>query len=192
VTSSADEVGLFTLVREDWETNGRDWTAPGFQALAVHRLGRHARRGRGPAARLSRIVYRVLFLFVRNCYGIEIPVKTYIGRRMRLVGQHGMVFNEKTSFGDDCSFGHNCTTGIGIYGKNSVPVFGDRVEIAPGVVVLGEVTIGDDVKIGPNALVITNVPDGAHVFEKPTRIMHLTRVVPAPAGEAGPPNGNGR
>jgi serine O-acetyltransferase len=188
VASSADGVGLFTLVREDWETNGRDWTAPGFQALAVYRLGRHARRTPGPAGAALRIVHRLLFLFVRNCYGIEIPVKTQIGRRMRLVGQHGMVFNEKTSFGDDCSYGHNTTIGIGIYGKNSVPTFGDRVELGPGVVVLGEVTIGDDVKIGPNALVITNVPAGAHVFEKPTRVLHLTRQSP-PSGSA---NGDGR
>jgi serine O-acetyltransferase len=179
VASSADGVGLFTLVREDWERNGRDWTAPGFQALAVHRLGRLAQRRSGPAGKVLRIVHRILFLFVRNCYGIEIPVKTEIGRRMRLVGQHGMVFNEKTSFGDDCSYGHNTTIGIGIYGKNSVPTFGDRVELAPGVVVLGEVTIGDDVKIGPNAVVITNVPAGAHVFEHPTRILQLTKFVPA-------------
>ena len=32
-------ISLANLIREDYATNGRDWSAPGFRALAVHRLG---------------------------------------------------------------------------------------------------------------------------------------------------------
>jgi serine O-acetyltransferase len=174
VVSTADGVSLLTLVREDWERNGRDWTAPGFQALAVYRLGRAARGRSGAAGKALRLLHRALFLFVRNLYGIEIPTEAVIGRRMQLRGQHGMVFNQKTAFGDDCVYGHNTTIGIGIYGKDSVPRFGDRVELGPGAVILGDVTIGDDVRIGPGALVITDVPAGAEVLERPTRILQLS------------------
>ena len=31
------------MLREDLERHGREWSAPGFQALAVYRVGHHAR-----------------------------------------------------------------------------------------------------------------------------------------------------
>lgn len=175
--SSADGVGLVALVREDLQRHGGDWTAPGFQALAVYRLGHWARRRNGVAAKIVRRVHRVLFVFVRNVYGIELHPETVVGRRMHIGHQHGVVIHPKTVFGDDCVLRHNVTIGVGIAGKRSdeAPVFGDRVKFGPGAVVLGGVTVGDDVRIGPNTLIMTNVPAGAHVLEKPTRVLRLQR-----------------
>ena len=31
--------GLWRQIREDWVAHGRDWTKPGFRAVAVHRFG---------------------------------------------------------------------------------------------------------------------------------------------------------
>src|SRR5262249_46794413 len=65
-------LGLWAQIREDWQANGRDWTRPGFRALAVHRFGVW-RMGVKP--RVLRIplsfIYRTLYRFVRNHYGIE-------------------------------------------------------------------------------------------------------------------------
>jgi serine O-acetyltransferase len=177
VASSADEIGLAALVREDLAHHGRDLSAPGFQALAVYRFGRWARRRGGLAGKVARRVHRVLFVLVRNFYGIELHAETVIGRRLHIGHQHGIVIHPKTVFGDDCVLRHNVTIGVGMAGRRSdeAPVFGDRVKFGPGAVVLGGVTVGDDVRIGPNTLIMANVPSGAHVLEKPTRVLRLHR-----------------
>jgi len=37
-------------------------------------------------------------------------------------------------------------------------VFGNRVDIGAGAVILGEIHVGDDVSIGANAVVLQDVP----------------------------------
>jgi serine O-acetyltransferase len=177
VASTAEGSSVLALVREDLGCHGRDWTAPGFQALAVYRFGRHARTMPGIGGKVLRRVHRLLFVFVRNVYGIELHPETVIGRRMHFGHQHGVVIHPNTVFGDDCVMRHNVTIGVGIAGKRSdeAPVFGDRVKFGPGAVVLGGVTVGDDVRIGPNTLVMSDVPSGAHVLEKPTRVLQLQK-----------------
>jgi serine O-acetyltransferase len=193
VASTAEGTSLLVLLREDLDRHGRDWTAPGFQALAVYRFGRHARTMPGLAGKLARRAHRLLFVLVRNVYGIELHPETVIGRRMHLGHQHGVVVHPHTVFGDDCVMRHNVTIGVGIAGKRSdeAPTFGDRVKFGPGAVVLGGVTVGDDVRIGPNTLVMSDVPSGAHVLEKPTRVLQLRKPAPngngtAPAAPAAP------
>ena len=190
MASTAEGTSLLALLREDLDRHGRDWTAPGFQALFVYRFGRHARTMPGFAGKVARRVHRVLFVLVRNVYGIELHPETVIGRRMHFGHQHGVVIHPKTVFGDDCVMRHNVTIGVGIAGKRSdeAPTFGDRVKFGPGAVVLGGVTVGDDVRIGPNTLVMTDVPSGAHVLEKPTRVLQLHK--PAPEDNS-TGNGNG-
>ena len=34
-----EKTTLWQLVSEDYDANGRDWTRPGFRALAVYRFG---------------------------------------------------------------------------------------------------------------------------------------------------------
>jgi serine O-acetyltransferase len=175
MASSADGVGFWSLVREDFVHNGRDWTSPGFRALAVYRFGRLARRQRGLRRVLARRVHRTLYLTVRALYGIVLPSGAVIGRRMQIGHQHGIVVNAKSEFGDDCSISHNFTTAIGAPGTAAVPRFGDRVTIGPNVVVIGKVTVGDDVEIGAGAVVFTDVPSGARVEKRPTRVLQLLR-----------------
>ena len=42
--------------------------------------------------------------------------------------------------------------------RGIVPVIGDRVHIATGAKILGNIVVGDDVIIGANAVVINDVP----------------------------------
>ena len=65
---------LLAQIVEDWKAHGRDWTRPGFQAVALHRFGNWRMRIRRRPVRLPlSFLYRVLFTGVRNVYGIELP-----------------------------------------------------------------------------------------------------------------------
>jgi serine O-acetyltransferase len=175
-------MGLVALVREDLATHRGDWTAPGFQALAVHRFGYWASTRQGVAGAVLRRVHRTLFVAVRNVYGIELPAAARIGRRMHLGHAHGIIVNAKTEFGDDCVLSHNVTTAIGAPGRRALPRVGNRVTIGPNVVLVGRITVGDDASIGANALVLTDVPAGGTVERAPTRVLFLER--PATASPA--------
>jgi serine O-acetyltransferase len=166
---------MVALVREDLARHEGEWTNPGFQALAVHRFGRQVRNRRGVAGMVLRRTHRILYVFVRNVYGIEFPAEASIGRRLHVSHEHGIVINGKAVIGDDCAIANNITIGIGVAGKGSVPTVGDGVTIGPGAIIVGRITVGDDATIGPNAVVMTDVPAGAHVVASPGRVLRLGR-----------------
>ncbi len=166
-------MGVAALVREDLATHDGDWTAPGFQALAVHRFGRWASTRRGLTGAVLRRVHRMLFVVVRNLYGIELPAGARIGRRLYIGHAHGIIVNAKAELGDDCVLSHNVTTAIGTPGRNALPRVGNGVTIGPNVVLVGRVTVGDQARIGPNSLVLSDVPAGATVERAPTRVLFL-------------------
>jgi serine O-acetyltransferase len=174
LSDCAEHIGLGKIVREDLARHRGRWSSPGFQALVVQRFGDWALQSRGLAGKVARRVHRVLFVLVRNFYGIELWPQTKIGRRLLIGHQHGIVIHPHAVIGDDCVLRQNVTLGDGARSwENDAPILGNHVRIGPGAVILGKVTIGDDAQIGANALVTTNVPAGAVVFEKPTRIFDL-------------------
>ena len=86
----------------------------------------------------------------------------------------GVIIHANAVVGDNCTIGSNVTIGGGAGGSNKkileynairkeVPVIGNRVEIATGAKVLGNIVVGDDVIIGANAVVINDVPSKAVV-----------------------------
>jgi serine O-acetyltransferase len=122
------------------------------------------------------LLYRLMFRYIRNHYGIELPETAIVGRRLLIGHQHGIVIHPNTEFGDDCIIVQNVTIGNAAVGrKNSGAKFGHRVEIGIGAVILGGVTIGDDVRIGPNAVVMSDVPAGASVFVEPPRMIQMRK-----------------
>jgi serine O-acetyltransferase len=165
--------GLCRQIREDYHVHGRDWSRPGFRALAVHRFGVwRARIGwkilRWPLWR----IYLLLFRYVRNHYGIEIPLSVEIGRRCYIGHQHGIVLHRLVKIGDDCILRHNVT--IGGYSRQQhkrVPTIGNRVEIGCGATIIGDIHVGDGAVIGANSLVRTDVPSGALAVGNPARII---------------------
>jgi serine O-acetyltransferase len=175
-------VGFWALVREDLKTNSGDWTTPGFRALFVHRFG-NWRMGIG--RRWIRMpisaVYRMLYRYVRNHYGVELDQGTRIGRRVAIDHQSGIVLSAYSSVGDDCRLRQNTTIGIvSLDDFRAAPRIGRGVDIGAGAVILGPITVGDGAAIGANAVVLKDVPAGALAVGVPARIIERT-----PAGMAG-------
>lgn len=160
---------VLSIMREDWEVHRRDATQPGLHALllqryAAWRLGLPA----GPRRAALSAVRHVLWILVRNVYGIELHDTARIGRRVRIVHQGRLVIDGEASIGDDSVIRHNVTIGR-VRDLGGAPRIGNNVDIAPGAVLAGEITIGDRARVGANAVVISDVPADTTVFAPPAR-----------------------
>src|ERR1700722_961838 len=105
--------GLWRTIREDWEAHGRDWTRPGFRAVAIHRFGvwrmkLHPKLMRAPFS----MVYRWLYRRVRNHSGIDLPYSVQLGRRVVLEHCGAIVIHGNVRIGDDCIVRHGVTIGM--------------------------------------------------------------------------------
>jgi serine O-acetyltransferase len=182
-----EEVPLWQLIREDLQCHGGEWTRPGFQALAVYRFGVW-RMGIGPKflrAPLS-VLYRTLFEFVRNFYGIELPYSAKIGRRVVFEHQHGIVVHGDTVIGDECIIRQGVTLGLRrLTHRHDAPVLGRAVNVGAGAKILGNIHIGDNAEIGANAVVLEDVPSGALAVGVPARARRRPREAKAPSTRRG-------
>lgn len=172
--------GLMEIVREDRAATAASWFHPGFQAIAVHRLGEWTRSNDSP--RLLRrgvaILHRLMWGYVRNVLGFEIHKSARLGRRVKFYHQNGVVIDPQCVIGDDCVFRHGVTLARSDKGDSpkspySAPQIGSRVTFGVGSIVIGGVRIGDGATIGPNAIVTTDVPPGASAVAQPARILRL-------------------
>jgi len=170
-----NERHLARLIREDWQANFRDWTLPGFRALAVHRFGSWVQHIRWAPVRVPlRRVYTVMFRYVRNHYGIELPVTTTVGHRVVIGHQNGIVIHGDAVLGDDCFIRQNVTVGNN-WLSDGAPKLGRGVSLGPGAVVVGDITIGDRARIGPNAVVMIDVAADTAVFASTPRTLKLVK-----------------
>ena len=108
----ATKLGLLAQIREDYVAHGRDWTKPGFRAMAVYRFGvwRMGIRSKLIRAPFS-ILYRRWFRKVRNRYGIELPYSAVLGRRVVIEHQSCIVIHGSCVIGDDCVIRQGVTLG---------------------------------------------------------------------------------
>jgi serine O-acetyltransferase len=169
-------IGLFAQIVEDWQVHGRDWTRPGFQALAVHRFGnwRMGVGSRALRAPLS-VLYRTLFRGVRNFYGIELPYSAQVGRRVVVEHQGGIVVHGDAVIGDESVIRQGVTVGNRRLDRpHDAPRLGARVNVGAGAKILGGVSIGDGAQIGANAVVVSDVPAGAVVVGIPARVVRTS------------------
>lgn len=169
---------FWDVVREDWVTNGRDQSKPGFRALFMYRFGvwRAHVESRALRAPLS-LLYRWMHRYVRNHYGIELHSQASIGRRVRIAHQGGIVIHEYARIGDDCLITQGVTIGAaGSWSDEEAPEVGCGVSIGAGAKILGPVRVGDGARIGPNAVVLANVPEGAIATAAPARIISAPRM----------------
>lgn len=163
---------LWAIVAEDYRNHGRDWTRPGFRALAAYRFGvwRMGVRPKLLRAPLS-LFYRWAFRHCRNVYGIELPYSASVGRDVVIEHQGGIVIHGATVIGDGCIIRQNCTLGIrSLDVLDAAPVLGRNVNVGAGAVILGSVRIGDGAAIGANAVVLADVPAGALAIGVPATI----------------------
>lgn len=168
-----DGIGLLQAVHEDWIAHGRDWTLPGFRAVAVYRFGVWRM---GIRAKILRwpfsVVYRALFRRVRNHYGIELPFSAQLGRRVIIEHQSGIVIHGDAEIGDDCIIRQGVTLGNrSLDQPRLAPKLGCRVNVGAGAKLLGGVHIGDGAQIGANAVVLCDVPAGKTAVGIPARIL---------------------
>lgn len=176
---------LVLQLRDDWQAHFLDWTQPGFRAIATHRFGSwvQAESGkgivRGPIKYILRRLHLAMYRYVRNHYGIELPLTTQVGRRVLIGHQSGIVIHPHATIGDGCIIRQNVTLGAQNSEHDGAPTIGRGVELGAGCAILGSVTIGDGARIGPYAVVMTDVPPGATVFVNPPRIISLRSVAPA-------------
>ncbi|WP_235487060.1 serine O-acetyltransferase [Frankia sp. AvcI1] len=170
----ASELGLREILREDLRRHYGSFAHPGLHVLAVYRLGQWRRTRRQPLRAALTVVYKVLNnLVIRNLYGVELSEKARLGRRVHIGHHQTILIPPFCEIGDDCTLRHNLTIGYagGSASPRDVPRIGARVELAPGVHLLGAITIGDDARIGPGSIVMTDVPAGSTVFAAPARVM---------------------
>jgi len=171
-------MNLFEQIREDYRAHGRDWTRPGFRAVAVHRFGvwRMSVRPKVLRAPLS-LLYRFLFRRIRNRYGVELPYSVRLGRRVVFEHQSGIVVHGATEIGDDCIVRQNCTFGVRrLDDLDGAPKVGCGVDIGAGAVLLGRIRIGDGARIGANAVVLDDVPPGGLAVGVPAVIRRGTTI----------------
>lgn len=176
--------GFWQQLREDWEVHGRDWTTPGLRAVAVYRFGAYIPMIKNKVVRVlfSRL-YLMLYRFIRNVYGIELPSTTKIGRRFWIIHQSGIVIHPYAEIGDDCAVRQNVTIGAARR-FHEAPQLGNNVQVGAGAVIIGKVRVGDNSKIGPNVVVLSNIEPNSSVFATPPRIIQLpgiTRSEKAPS-----------
>ncbi|OGU10967.1 MAG: hypothetical protein A2075_04070 [Geobacteraceae bacterium GWC2_58_44] len=175
---------IFALMRRDIERHvkmdGRDGglsarlrvlaDAPGLQAVLIHRLGAWMTRlAPWPLQFPVKIVHFFLHKLCIICWGIHIDNHARIGGGLHIVHFGGIVIGA-VRMGSDCSIMQNVTVGRRAGGEG-VPVLGDRVSIATGSVVYGDIQIGDGVSIGPLTVVSRSLPPRVLVMGNPMRVI---------------------
>jgi serine O-acetyltransferase len=142
--------------------------APGFHAVLVYRFGNWALGQRALVRMPLNIVYQLLNLLVRICWGIEIPRAARIGPGLYLAHLGGICVSRRAVIGRNCALSQQVTIGVGGHGARfGAPVIGDDVYIAPGARIYGRIRVGNNVKIGPNTVVGEDIPDDAVVALDP-------------------------
>lgn len=166
-------LSLWDMIKEDWVAHGKDWTLPGFRAVAVHRFGvwRMQVKSKALRAPLS-ILYRSLYRKVRNGYGIELPYTVRLGRRVVIEHQSDIVIHGYCVIGDDTIIRQGVTMGLRHLDRPlDAPQLGCRVNIGAGAKLFGNISVGDDANIGANAVVLSDVPEQATAVGIPARIL---------------------
>jgi serine O-acetyltransferase len=170
-------LGLWQQIKEDWIAHGRDWTKPGFRAVAVHRFGvwRMNIQPKFLRAPLS-IFYRMLFQKVRNNYSIELPYTVQLGRRVIIEHQGAIVIHGHSIIGNDSIIRQGVTLGNRYLNQPfDAPQLGNGVNVGAGAKIFGNVTISDGANIGANAVVLCDVPAGATAVGIPAKIIYSSR-----------------
>jgi serine O-acetyltransferase len=166
-------LSLWAQIQEDWVAHGRDWTKPGFRAIAVQRFGVWRMKVEPKALRAPfSLLYRAMYRHVRNVYGIDLPYTVQLGRRVIIEHQSAIVIHGDCQIGNDCVLRQGVTLGNRYLEKPlEAPKLGDRVNVGAGAKILGQITLGDDVNIGANAVVLIDVPAGGTAVGIPARLL---------------------
>lgn len=182
-SSKSNQPSTLALLAEDFATHDRDLTAPGFWAVATHRIGRRALDETCPrgARAILNLTYRAMFTGIDWIWGIHLPRSVALGRRVRL-WHNGCMLLVAKSIGDDVSLRHDTTFGGLRAGRQTadasaseqeLPIIEDGADLGSGVCVLGGVRVGRRAVVGANSVVLKDVPAHATVLGVPARIVPM-------------------
>lgn len=173
-------INIYNLIKEDWQAHGRDWTLPGFRAVAICRLGQWSMAIEPKLVRAPfRVMYRALHTRARNVYGIELPYTVKLGRRVVFEHQGGVVIHGNCEIGDGCHIRQGVTLGNRhLDAPFEAPKLGSNVNVGAGAKVLGGITVGDNASIGANAVVLSDVPAGDTVVGIPAKSINKHGLAP--------------
>ena len=177
MTDEAETISLTDQIAEDWAAHGKDWTRPGFRAVAAHRFGNWRMKIKPKLLRAPfSVVYRMMFRRARNVYGIELPYSAKLGRRVVFEHQGAVVIHGSAEIGDDCVIRQGVTLGNRTLDRPfDAPKLGRGVNVGAGAKILGAVVIGDEASVGANAVVLDDVEAGSLVVGIPARPVQRER-----------------
>ncbi|WP_297476560.1 hypothetical protein [uncultured Photobacterium sp.] len=116
----------------------------------------------------------IILKFLKFICGLDISPKTKIGAGFILHHPQNIVINADSVLGDNVMLKHNVTIGNKVdpvSGLHVSPVIGNNVELSPGVVVLGNVSIGDNSIIGAGAIVVKSIPKNSVAVGNPAKVI---------------------
>ena len=165
--SAVTETTLFQKLSKDLSTHGDSLFSPGFQAIAVARLGA-ARMGikSGWLRKPLSLLYKLAARNIVKAWGIELPHTVDIGEGVRIDHQNSIVVHGNAVIGHGCVIRQGVTIGVrsGKYcDRHRAPMLGCNVDIGAGAVIVGDIAIGHNVTIGANSVVTRDVPNDATV-----------------------------
>ena len=166
-------LGLWQQIKEDWIAHGRDWTKPGFRAVAVQRFGVWRMKLKPKLLRVPfSLIYKSLYRKIRNTYGIDLPYTVQLGRRVIIEHQSCIIIHGYSVIGDDCIIRQGVTIGNRYLNRpEDTPKLGARVNVGAGAKILGNVALGNDVNIGANAVVLTDIPANKTAVGIPAKVL---------------------
>lgn len=165
-------MGLWALLREDWETHDRCWSKPGLHVVAVHRIGTRI-QALPMAARIPlRVLHRALRSVIVTAYSTDIAENAVLGRRVKIGHHQGLVVEPDSVIGTDVLLRQYVTIGAttGESPSGDPTRIGNHVLISPGAIVVRGVRVGDDARIGLRAIVTTDMQSGTTAFPTPARV----------------------
>lgn len=171
----ADDLSLLELLSEDFRTHDSSFVAPGFWAIAVHRLPPRIRRLSSPALqRPLGAAHKVLATVVDWTWGIHIDEATRVGRRVH-IWHFGSMLLHARSIGNDVHLRHDTTLGP-MRARHAdipeaLPIIEDGVDLGSGACVMGGITVARGATVCANTVVVESVPPRATVFGVPARVI---------------------
>ncbi|VDG89333.1 Serine acetyltransferase [Lysinibacillus sphaericus] len=141
-------------------------TYSGLHAIWSHRIA-HALFKRN-----MHFAARVLSQMSRFFTGIEIHPGAKIGKRLFIDHGMGIVIGETCKIGDDVTIYQGVTLGgTGKEKGKRHPTLHDKVLVATGAKVLGNIIIGENSKVGAGSVVLKDVPAESTVVGVPGKVV---------------------
>jgi serine O-acetyltransferase len=141
---------------------------PGFQVSILYRCARYFH------LKKQFVLARCLAVLMRWITGCDIHHGADLGAGIQFPHGMGVVVGDGVRIGPKCSLFQFTTLGAS-EGRDGAPLLEEGVNIYPGTVLAGNITIGEYSRIGPNVYLTESVP--SHTRLAPAK-PHMSRKEP--------------